>query len=857
MSKKYTFWTVALVLTSFFSAYGQGLKTQADRAYARLKYATAIELYEEHMKRDSADVQVKKNLADSYRKVNDTKNAERVYRRVVNQNPNDAKSALAFAEMLSQNGKYEEAKTWYGKYQQLNSSDPRGADFAKTYTDLNSLYADSLEYRVYALDINSPQADFSPAYYGKGLVFVSGRRPENGSRRVYAWNNSAFLDLFYADTATMRTRLYQTTTGTDEYTAADSYENRLKLLHTDDSRLTSNDTKTLGYYGNNFPQDTSGASRDRRVVPFDKKLNSKFHEGPVAFSKDGNTVYFTRNNYLGGAEKSREGIIKLKIYTSQRPDSNSAWSRPKEMPFNNRDYSVGHPALAADGNTLYFVSDMPGGSGGTDVYKAARTADGQWGKPENLGKAINTEGNEMFPFVTRTNQLYFASNGHAGLGGLDIFEADLNNPASIENLGFPINSKKDDFGMIADSTGERGYFSSNRQRGAADDDMYMFRRVPAPIKLLAYAYENENPRDTLRNVPIEVYEAGKPDAPLPGKNTNGLYAFSLQPDKLYTVSGKKDTSVVAKDFSTLDRKRGETMTDSLQFITDPNLLAKLQAEKNRLGNDDGPDGRKLAADCEENRKLYALDNVYYDFDKANIRGDARPALASVLKLLRKHTDIEIVVSSYTDARGTNNPYNVALSAKRSDAAYNYLVRNGAAKKRLSKESFSENAPVNGCKDGTACTEVQHQLNRRTEFYVVKNGRNITKECDLINYNLPGRIDPADIRLIYFDVDKSDVRADAVAVLDEMAETLRQNPGYKIGAASFTDSRATDGYNFALSRRRLQASVNYLTGKGIPASRIRIREFYGESHLANDCRDDVNCTEEQHQANRRTEFRLIK
>ena len=853
MLKKYTFWTIAFVFIGCLPAYAQGLKTQADRAYARLKYATAIELYEEHLKRDSADVQAKKNLADSYRKVNDTRNAERVYRRVVGQDPADAKSALAFAEMLSQNGKYEEAKTWYGKYQQLNGSDPRGADFAQAYGDMNQLYADSVEYRVYALDVNSPQADFSPAYFGKGLVFVSGRRPQNGSRRVYAWNNSAFLDLFYADTATMRTRLYQTTTGIDEYTAADSYENRLKNLHTDESRLTSNDTKTLGYYGNNFPQDTSGASRDTRVMPFDKKLNSKFHEGPVAFTKDGNTVYFTRNSYLGGAEKSKEGIIKLKIYTSQRTDSNSAWSRPKELPFNNRDYSVGHPALSDDGNTLYFVSDMPGGSGGTDVYKASKTADGQWGKPENLGKATNTEGNEMFPFVTADNQLYFASNGHAGLGGLDIFETDLNNPGSVENLGFPMNSKKDDFGMIMDSTGQKGYFSSNRQRGAADDDLYLFRRAPAPVKLLVYAYENENPRDTLRDVPITVYEQGKPDALLPGKNSNGLYTFGLQPDKKYTVGGKKDTLLTTKDISTTGKRRGEIMTDSLQFVTDSSLLAKLKDGRDRLT--DG--GRKLPADCDENRKLYALDNVYYDFDKSNIRGDARPVLASVLKLMKKHTDIEIVVSSYTDARGTNNPYNVTLSAKRSDAAYNYLVKSGAAKKRLSRESFSENAPVNECKDGTACTEVQHQLNRRTEFYVVKNGRNITKECELISYKLPGRVDPADSRLIYFDLDKADVRTDAVPVLDELAETLQQNPGYRIGAASFTDSRATDNHNFALSRRRLQASVNYLIGKGVAASRIRIREFYGESRLANDCRDDVDCTEEQHQANRRTEFRLIK
>jgi outer membrane protein OmpA-like peptidoglycan-associated protein/tetratricopeptide (TPR) repeat protein len=863
MTKKITFWTLLLTLFWCCQAFSQGLKGQADKAYSRLKYATAIELYEEYMKRDSSDLQVKKNLADSYRKVGDSKNAERLYRSVVSKDPTDAKSALAYAQMLSQNGKYEEAKAWYSKYQQLNSGDPRGAAFAQTYNNLGELYADSVEYKVFRVDINSPQSDFSPTYYDKGLVFVSGRRPSKGASRVYVWNNTAFLDLYYADSSGIRALPYDTDTGIDRYTSADSYKSKQQNLHPDETRQTSNDNNTLGYYGGNFPKDTSGVNQDTRVVSFDKRINSKFHEGPSAFTKDGNTIYFTRNNYLGSAQKGSDGVIKLKIYSSEKKDGQ--WSRPKELPFNNKNYSVGHPALSPDNNTLYFVSDMPGGFGGTDLYKVTKGADGTWGTPENMGKAVNTEGNEMFPFVDASNNLYFASNGHAGLGGLDIFQTDLANLGSVENLGFPINSKKDDFGMIVDTTELKGYFSSNREKGNSDDDIYMFRRIPKPIELTVFAYENDNYQDTLRNIPMELHEKNNPAAVVQGKNANGVYKFPLQPEKEYVVSGtyiavtgnfvitgSKDTLKTEKTISTLGKRWATAMKDSLQFVIDPDMLAKLKKEK-----EDMDKKRKLPADCDENRKLYSLENIYYDFDKSAIRADAKPTLSSVVKLLKTYPDIEIIVSSYTDARGTNNPYNTTLSAKRSDAAYNYLVKNGAPKGRLKKESNSENVPANECKDGIACTEPQHQLNRRTEFYVIKNGRNITKECELITYKLPGRIDPADVRLIYFDLDKSDVRPDAVPVLDELVQTLQANPKYRISAASFADSRATKDYNYALSRRRLQASVDYLISKGVSPAKIKIREFYGETHLANDCRDDVDCNEEQHQANRRTEFRLIK
>ncbi|MDJ1468113.1 OmpA family protein [Xanthocytophaga flava] len=848
MTKKITFWTLLLTCFLSYQAFSQGLglKAQGDKAYARLKYATAIDLYEQYLQQDSTDLSVKKNLADSYRKVGDSKNAERLYGEVVTKDPNDAKSAFAYAQMLSENGKYEEAKVWYSKYQQLNSGDPRGTAFTQAYNNLGELYADSLEYKIFKVDINSDQSDFSPTYYDKGLVFVSGRRPDKSSKKVYAWNNTAFLDLFYVDSTGIRALPYDTDTKVDRYTSADSYKTKQESLHSDQTRKTSNDNSTLGYYGDNFPKDNGGVNQDTRVTPFDKKINSKFHEGPAAFTKDGNTIYFTRNNYLGSSQKGDDGIVKLKIYTSEK--KNGEWSRPKELPFNNKNYSVGHPALSPDGNTLYFVSDMPGGFGGTDIYKVAKGTDGKWSTPENLGKAVNTEGNEMFPYVDNTNKLYFSSNGHAGLGGLDIFETDLNSLGTVENIGFPINSKKDDFGIIVDSTGRQGYFSSNRGKGGSDDDIYMFRKLAAPIQLFVYAYENENTQDTLRDVPITVKEEGK-EGVVPGKNTNGLYTFNLNPDKNYTITGKKDTATVTKNVSTTDRKPGEKINEALQFITDPDLIAKLK----------DPNGgkKKLPADCDENRKLYSLDNVYYDFDKASVRADAKPVLTSVVKLMKKYPDIEIIVSSYTDARGTNDPYNIKLSAKRSDAVYNYLLKNGVTKNRLSKESNSENAPVNDCKDGIACTEVQHQLNRRTEFYVVKNGRNITKECELITYKLPNRIDPADVRLIYFDLNKSEIRSDAGPVLDELVETLKQNPGIKIAVASFADSRASQNYNYALSRRRLQESVNYLINKGVSASRIRMKEFYGETHLANDCRDDVNCNEEQHQANRRTEIRIIR
>ncbi len=856
----YTFYVLVGMCLAGMTTHAQSLRKQADKAYTHLQYAIAIDLYEQvlHQKKPEKRnvLPLLKNLADSYQKTNDSKNAERVYKKVVEQAPSDTLSVLAYAQTLAGNGKYDEARAWYSTYQQLQPHDSRGSAFANAYANMLQFYADSARYTLFSTNLSSPQADFSPAYQGKKLIFVSGRPPVRGSSRIYARDQSSFLDLYTIDTTQIRFKPYQTDKGVDTYTDADSYERRQRQLHTDESTQTSNDNATLGYFSSSTSKSSDHTPAHTAVKPLDEKLNTPFHEGPAVCTKDGTTIYFTRNNYTGSPHKSTDRVIKLKIYTSTRKDTTSPWSSPEELPFTNKNYSVGHPALSSDEKTLYFVSDMPGGVGGTDIYKVTKESDGTWGIPENLGKTINTEGNEMFPTVTFTNKLYFSSNGHAGLGGLDIFETDLSSRSAVKNLGYPVNSRKDDFGCLFNPKTQTGYFSSNRTRGVGGDDIYLFRQVFIPIQYVVYGYENKNIQDTLPEVTMTLTESNKTTTRLPGKNRKGVHTFVLKPDANYTLTAKRGDVTVTKTITTEGLLPGERITDALQFITDSLSVAIiLPGKKKRLGKDSLT--LVLPSECEQWKNRYTLPIVYYNYDEIALRPEARLALGTVINLMKKEPDIELILSSYTDSRGVSDPYNKNLSAQRTEEVYQYLVNRGIPDGRLIKESYGERAPVNECKDGIACTEVKHQFNRRTEFQVIKAGRNITRDCELIRYALPNQVDSADVRLIYFDLDKADIRLDAATVLTEIALTLQTHPTYKLSAASFTDSRATQAYNYSLSQRRLKASVDYLVTKGVEPSRILTREFFGESRLANDCRDEVYCTEEQHQANRRTEFRLIK
>jgi outer membrane protein OmpA-like peptidoglycan-associated protein len=614
------------------TAFAQNsLKDKADREFERMRYSLSIEHYEQYLENNTADDSAKLHLAQAYHKVKDTKNAERVFRNISNVENISSKAGLEFAEVLSQNGNYEEAKHWYSKY-------AHAEDIAKNHVEakdnIHTFYLDSSRYRIYYLGFNTPQSDFSPSYYQNGIVFASGRIMEHGVRRVFSWDNSAFLDLYFTDTTSIDTTHFVTDRTHTTYSKEElEASTRKKELHHDDTRITSNDTHTLGYHAATFNPDSAWqvAGASANVIPFSSKINSKYHEGPLVFTKDQNTVYFTRNNFRPGKYKtSEEDINELKIYMATK-NNKGEWGNITEFVYNDNDFSTGHPALSPDNQSLYFVSNMTGGLGGTDIY-VSRWENGKWTKPVNAGNTINTGGNEMFPFVSDDNRLFFASTGHGGLGGLDIFEYDLNeNNAEVLNMGFPVNSMKDDFGLIINKSGSTGYFSSNRKRGGTDDDLFMFTRKPV-VK--------EQPKPEEKPV-IEVVEV-KPEVK-------------------------------------------------------PEPKPEIPSE------------------------VFNIRNIYFDFDKSFVRADAIPVMNEIVDLLNKYPDLKISLSSHTDSRA-NHDYNVKLSQRRMNSSVAYLTERGISVDRLVNKLFEgETKLVNDCGDlnQAACNAQQHQLNRRTDFEIIR------------------------------------------------------------------------------------------------------------------------------------------
>ena len=784
-------------------AWGQSALTLADKEYKAMAYLQAASLYEEAIQKNNLSEQerlaAKAKLAYSYRQLKDARNAERVLREMISGYGKDLPEAyqenyLYYAQALASNGKYKEAQETYEKYNAFAEDDRRGPSFAKLYNNVTLLTKNSGSYKVERLDINTSDADFSPMYYKDGLVFVSGRNDAVGIKRVFQWDQTPFLDLYFLDNLKKAKGQAVTSSLGGSAAVADrsSRRKRRSLLGRDAyTALTANDSRTVGFYaGSAYNLDLGYEERPRTESErFNKSINSKYHEGPVTFFKDGNRVIFTRNNYKDGKYKvSKEGVNKLKLYSSEMV--NGTWSNITELPFNSDEYSTGHPALNPDNTLLYFASDRPGGQGGTDIY-VSRFADGAWSEPINLGPEVNTKGNEMFPFVDANGNLYFSSDGHPGMGDLDVFFAPLESFDKAKksiNLGAPINSNKDDFGLITDGERTQGYFSSNRKDARPDDDIYRFKR--------------EGPMYACRDLTVAVYdEATK--VPL----ANAL--------------------VQIEDKNSPDKMR-QLQTDSLG-----NIFMCLAAEN-----------EFTFVASEEGYHNNTLGFTTSAFD------DTRPSMLEIP--LKK-----VVVK----------PAEVPVAAAAANAKGFVLAKNGAKPLDGAKVTIKDDT------DGTT-QEVETDANGQYAFAAVP-GHNYSLDVKSDEYGTfgkkivgydPSRTTDLNVRMfekgdavkidnIYYDLNKADIRPDAANELDKVVEILKKYPNMKIELGAHTDSRATSRYNRILSNNRAKEAENYLISKGIDAKRLSSKG-YGESKLVNDCGNNRDCTEEEHQKNRRTEIRIM-
>ncbi|GAB3541002.1 OmpA family protein [Spirosoma fluminis] len=767
----------------------QSLK-QADRQFDQLAYAKAIELYEQVLKTPTSLSEAelrsaKARLGYSYQQLRDMPNAERVYRDLVSGSslpPDYGPYYLYYAQSLASNGKYREAQEAYDKYGTLQASDKRGPVFSKLYRDVSNLTRNAGSYKVEFLTMNTRKAEFSPMLYKEGLVFVSAGHGGNGIKRVFNWNSTSFLDLYYVPELKSLRGAKASSLGGSKSTRRTRTQVIRPLGRDDYTAPTANDTRTVGFYGGtNISlgyEDQPIGEADR----FSQTLNTKYHEGPATFTKDGRRVIFTRNNYNEGEyRQSKDGVNKLKLYTATQ--TNGIWGKAEELPFNNDEYSSGHPALSKDDQLLYFASDRPGGFGGTDIY-VSRLTNGKWGEPVNLGKEVNTKGNELFPFVDEKGNLYFSSDGQPGLGDLDMFYAQLTNEGrqatTVRNLGEPLNSPKDDFGIVTDGDRKSGYFSSNRKRGGADDDVYRFTREGSlyPCRELTVSVFDADTKEPLANTALAYDNAAGSSQKQLKTDADGLVRVCLDADS--------ETSFLATREGYLDNKVG--------FST-------------RYMSDDGPSRLEIAL--------------------MKPKAPEKPATTTLRGRVTTQTDkkpiVGVKVVLVNECDGTSQETTTGA-----DGSYEFTVRPGCD---YSLEAMKDNM-------GTSGTRIAKDGSGSADLTMFKKG-------DVIK-----------IDNIYYDLNKATIRPDAATELDKLVELLNKYPKMTIEMRSHTDSRATAQYNNTLSTNRAKAAVTYLKSKGISPKRMTAKG-YGESALLNKCKDGVNCPEEQHQQNRRTEIKILK
>ena len=474
-----------VILTFLFPvlSFGQKLTTKlADKSFEEFAFVEAIGLYEYAYEKDTTDNYLVKRLAESNRNIGNTEEVEKWLKKLIDRHVEQPEDIFNYSQALKSNGKYLLAEQWLKEYADLRPEDGRVNIQVSLLEYIKFLMRDSTNYEILNTSTNTIGSDMGPAFYKDRLVFSSTSIGEKGGA-TYKWNELPYLKMYSAQ---------------------------------------------IGPYGDL-----------NSVQPFAPKLKTAYHDGPVSIDSKREVIYFTRNNYVKGkTSKSRDGVVNLKIFIGKK--ENDDWKLSGPFPYNSNEYSVGHPSIYKDGSVLYFASDMPGGYGKSDIYFSVFSG-GQWSKPFNLGPKINTEGNEFFPFISNDGVLYFASDGHGGLGGLDIYFSvpERGVFSSIENMGYPVNSSKDDFGLALDSTGVKGYFASNRPGGKGDDDLYFMKIKHIPV-IIRGVVKDRDTKDVLADAKISVInEAGNTIA-TSVTPIDGQFEFEVSKGQQYTINVTKE-----------------------------------------------------------------------------------------------------------------------------------------------------------------------------------------------------------------------------------------------------------------------------------------------------------------------------
>jgi len=629
---------------------------EANAQYELYNYIKAIDLYEQAWEKKKS-LYTAERLASAYNLTHNYTQAESWYAIASKMEGSSSDNILRYAQALQNNGKFTEAKIQYQNYSERNKA---------VTLDQKNLWYLSCDSAVKWM-----------------------RNPKN-----YDIKNEKHLNSTLSDWgAVSHQGAVIFTSDRSRLAASDGVKVRKPFLKFDGSKVP--DEKIYGWTGNGYLHLYSGGRDQDSIKLFPINADTRYHVGSATFNNVGDEMYFTLTRLPEKSELAKEKIrtINIEIYSSKK-NSEGNWLTPVPFIYNNvKEYSVGDPFLSADAKTLYFSSDMPGGLGGTDLYASYRGTDGSWGKPMNL-KYINTAGNERSPSLDKDNHLYFSSDGRIGMGGLDIYKAGETdgNTAKVENMGYPINSPQDDFAfnMNEISINPKGkvYLSSNRTGGEGSDDIYSFvERKVLTLRLEGVVY-NKKTNQPIKNAQVTLSKIEGAVLSVE-TDTDGKFGFKLEEQSDYSLKGNK-TGFLSDNTS----------------LTTKNLAISTVIKKD------------LFLDSIIPNKAIRLENIYYDFDKSNIRPDAAIELDKLVKILSDNPTIWIELGSHTDSRG-NSQYNKWLSQSRANSAVQYIVDHGISKNRITAKGYGESELLNRCSDGVKCTEEEHQLNRRTEFKIVK------------------------------------------------------------------------------------------------------------------------------------------
>lgn len=637
----------------------------ADKKYDSYAYADAIKAYEKLVEKGVREERIFQRLGNSYYFIGELKDALKYYQELFSINENqEADYLYKYAQCLKSEGNYTKADEILEKFSQKASSDKRAVLFLKNRNYLEDIKSNSGRFDIADAGINSKDSDYGSTILDNKLVFTSARDTGSIIKKNFKWTNKAISTLYAVD------------------------------LNPDGS---------IG----------------KPMLFHKQNLQVNFNQSTPVFTKDGKTMYFTRNNSVDGKRKQNENKVTfLKLYKAVL--INNEWKEVQELPFNSDEYSVAHPALSVDEKTLYFASDMPGTLGLSDIYKVSILSNGGFGAPENLGPEINTEGRETFPFISDENELYFASDGRPGLGGLDIFVSKITKEGTfdeVQNVGEPINSKQDDFAFIINSKNRNGFFSSNRVNGHGLDDVYRFtenRRLICEQQISGTITDQET-NETLSNVALILFDEAGKTAVEAKSDANGNYVFSnVKCGKKYYIKTAKEDYLFKEVSITLKKATGSASLP-IALEKKPKPITAIPAVI-KTNNSIKPVKVTIAVGTDLG-KLLKIPMNFFDLGKATIKKSSEPQLQKMVDMLNQYPTIKVDIRSHTDSRSSSES-NQILSDKRAQSTKDWLVSKGINADRLTAKGFGETQLVNKCADGVKCSEQQHQQNRRSEFIIV-------------------------------------------------------------------------------------------------------------------------------------------